>query len=250
MKLHYAFLPALLVAAALTSCSDDDDTPDYVPAVTTDITENINVQFAQALEDNGVVRNADMITYGDVRNVKMLKLSGNPLTSDGKLTSLQGIEYFTSLEILEVDNNALTSVDLRYNHELETLKIQNNALMALDLGGCPDLEYLYCGRNNIGTLDLSRCDDLIYVDCSYNALTSINLRGCDNISSLYVNSNMLTSVDITPCRVITAFGCDANPGAGGVLKVHTSYTAQSLPAGFTTGSWTYQGNNVTVDYIR
>lgn len=250
IRKYYTIVAAILagISAILVGCSDDDE--NYAPSPSTDITSNIAPDFAQMLKEKGVVRNAAYITYGDVMNVTSLDVAGNPLTSDGKLTSLQGIEYFSSLEILHCQNNDLGSLDLRYNTELEELRCENNRITSLDLSRCPDLEFLYAGRNNLQQVDIRGLDDLQVADLSHNNLTSVNVDGCADLHTLYINSNRITSVDISRTRGITAFGCDDNPGNGSVLKVRAWFDNSSVPANFTTGSWTYSGSPVTVDYTR
>ena len=93
---------------------------------------------------------------------------GNRLLSDAELaaatelycsgdaiSSLQGLEYFTSLQLLECYENNLTSLDLSKNAALTHLECGTNKLKTLDLSGTPNLDNLYCGDNkNLTVLDL------------------------------------------------------------------------------------------------
>lgn len=65
------------------------------------------------------------------KNVKSLLLQNKGLTS------LQGIEYFPNLEMLECSDNALTTLDVSHNPTLRILDCRNNKLTALDVSACP-----------------------------------------------------------------------------------------------------------------
>lgn len=246
-------LAAVALMAFATACSDDDDDNGYNETITanTDVTALIAPDFAQKLQEQGIIRNASKIMGSEVLNVTVLNLSGNPLSTNGKLTSLKGIEVFRNLKELDVKSNELTSLDLSKNSELETVRVTNNKLRSLILPARDeDLEILECGQNELSTLDLSGLDDLRRVDCSENNLTSINLTGCTELTTLYANDNKLTSIDISPARTLTAFSCENNPGLNGTFAVTASFAPTSVPANFTTGTWQYEGQTVTVVYSR
>lgn len=64
------------------------------------------------------------------------------------IESLEGIAYFTSLRILECNQNQLTSLDLSANRKLERLSCRSNRLTSLDLSGNRELVHLICGKNH------------------------------------------------------------------------------------------------------
>ena len=53
--------------------------------------------------------------------------------------SLKGIEYLTSLEVLNCENNQLTELDLSKNPNLTDLYLQGNQIKELDISACPKL---------------------------------------------------------------------------------------------------------------
>lgn len=241
-----------LSSVFLTSCSDDDDVdaPDYTPAPSTVISSNFDPEFAAKLQEAGVVKNANAITYGEVMNVISLNVAGNPLVADGKLESLQGVQYFTALQTLECQNNAISELDVSFNDDLVTLKCDNNKIQALDMTGCDDLEYLYAGKNELVSADLRGLPEIKVADLSDNNLTSVNVQGCGKMTTLYINGNRLTSADIATCTSLTAFGCDDNPGSEGSFMVKAWFEDGSQPANFTTAPWAYSGNPVQVYYYK
>lgn len=251
MKLLHLVTATVALSAALSviSCSDsDNDNGPINVNPNEDVTSYIDPDFAQELKARGYVSNAAQITGREVLAITMLDVSGNPLEQDSKLTSLKGIEYMVNLRSLKCKSNALTTLDLRHNTELYELQCQNNELTSLTLPDDDDLEILNAGRNKLTSLDLRRQDDLRQLDLSFNSLQTLDVRNCDDLTSLYLNNNLLTSMDIRYNRALTAFTIDNNPGTDGTLTVTVGFDPTTMPAGFTSGSWTYDGATVAVEY--
>ncbi len=83
------------------------------------------------------------------------------------ISNLTGIEAFTSLTLLDVSQNSLSSIDLS----------QNVALTSLN-----------CQFNSLTCLDLSFNTALTSIDCSDNSLTSLNLKNGNNTSIITLNA--------------------------------------------------------------
>jgi len=252
MKLTHLMTAALVFATAMmgSACSDDDNNGPVNVNPNADLTSYIDPDFAQELKANGYISNASHITGREILAITTLDVSGNPLKQGDKLTSLKGIEYMVNLRSLKCKSNALTSLDLRHNTELYELQCQNNDISSLTLPEDDDLEILNAGRNQLTSLDLRGQDDLRHLDLSFNNLQSLDVRDCDDLTSLYLNDNNLTSMDIRYNQALTAFTIDNNPGAAGKLPVTVGFNPTTLPAGFTTGSWTYEDATVTVEYLQ
>ena len=118
------------------------------------------------------------------------------------ITSLEGIEHFTSLKELNCRDNQLTELDVSNNSELESLDCYENQLSALnvsnhqalktlscevthlgalDVSTDPALEELYCGSAHLSVLVLGNHPNLMYLNCSENRLTSLNIIGSNAI---------------------------------------------------------------------
>ena len=65
------------------------------------------------------------------------------------IKNLKGIEFFTALEYLECQNNALTSLDVSKNTALKSLYCSINQLTSLDVSGCTNLKTVYCEVNKL-----------------------------------------------------------------------------------------------------
>ena len=88
------------------------------------------------------------------------------------ITSLEGIEHFTSLIYLACYNNKLSSLDVSNNHSLGTLVCNNNRLGVLVLNA--SLSYLDCSYNQIIGIDVSKNTALKNFYCQYNRLGTLD----------------------------------------------------------------------------
>ena len=82
---------------------------------------------------------------------------------DSSFTSLQGIEYFTSLEYLDCKRNSLTSLDISKNTKLETLICYGNNITGLDISNCPRLQFAY----SQGDCSYNKQDGLEWISRDY-----------------------------------------------------------------------------------
>jgi len=85
---------------------------------------------------------------GAIREINMGRFSRG-------VGNLAGIEFFTSLEVLILDTNRLTSIDLSKNTALRTLSIANGDLASLDLSNNQNLRVVNVPNNRLAVIDLS-----------------------------------------------------------------------------------------------
>ena len=192
------------------------------------ITAAFDPEFARVLEEKGYIPDAAHITLADVQDIEAIDVSGTS-SNPGPLASLKGIEHFGSLKTLLCDYNQLTSLDVSKNTALRDL---------------------YCASNQLTSLDVSGATALIYLDCSSNQLTSLDVSKNTALGSLNCSSNQLTSLDVSKNTALEYYlNCENNPGNGsGVFPVTARFGNDAVPADFTTGSWQYNGQLVTIDY--
>lgn len=137
-------------------------------------------------------------------------------------TSMQGIEYFKNLRVLEVRSSVMAELDLSYNTRLEELRFvlpQNmSRLKRLNISHTKieelevplsELEELLVGDarlerlvvastdNNLKAIDVRYCADLEELQISDSNLTSLDLRYCPRLRSLIVTSSQLSTIDLT-----------------------------------------------------
>ena len=157
----------------------------------TDFTTLFDEAFAQELQKQGIIADAENITPEDMEKMAAmteLNVSGTD-DAPGTLTSLQGIEYFESLTVLSCYNNSLTSLEVSANTKLTELN---------------------CSFNELQELDVSRNTELITLDCSYNWLASLAVSGCTALTLLYCNDNQLTELNVSRNTALTDLRCGEN----------------------------------------
>lgn len=153
--------------------------------------------FAKALQEKGYIADASRITREEASKIKLIEIRDALFNPDAeKLTSLSGIEYFTNLEVLEVDANELTDIDISKNLALKTLTISNNKLKSLNICNNTNLEYLSAPNNELSDIDLSSNSKLEYVSLYKNQLTEIDLSKNKSLSDLNVRDNKLTTLKL------------------------------------------------------
>ena len=114
-----------------------------------------------------------------------------------EISDLTGIEDFTSLGVLDVGENQLTSLDLSNNPLLVELWCNSNQLTSLDLSNNTNLIELFCSDNQLTSIDVSNNTSLDILYLSGNQLTTLDLSNNLALSDLYSYNNQLTSLDVS-----------------------------------------------------
>ena len=235
--------------ATITATSEDDSTRKGTCSVTVgkDVTSEFDATFAQVLQTKGYVADATRILDAEAANVTYLNVSNQ------SLTSLKGIEYFMNLETLDISSNInMTTLDLSHNTKLKALVVNSTYLTTFDLSKNTELKTLNAYGNKLTSLDLSKNTKLTYLNVSENQLTSIDVSHNTELTDLQFGTNSLTSIDISNNTKLTHFYCKYNPGNeenNFIVKVWSSFP-DTPPTEFTTGTWTNNGNTITVVYQK
>ena len=134
---------------------------------------------------------------------------------DGKeygVKSLQGIELFSNLDSLTINNVNLDNQELDVSKltSLESLDCNDNNLTKLNLGEKPALTTLFCSRNQLTSLYVSKYTALIRLDCAKNRLASLDVSALTELNSLDCNDNKLTSLDVSKNVELKYLYCNNN----------------------------------------
>lgn len=149
------------------------------------------------------------LTETEIKSIGHIDVSG---TSDnpGSIENLKGIEYFTSLTILECYNNKLISLDMSKNTALIYLACYNNKLTSLDVSKSPLLKSLYCYNNQLQILDVSGNTALDVLSCRTNQLIHLDVSKNTILTSLYCQENQLKSIDVSRNAELAYLSCRDN----------------------------------------
>ncbi|CAM1359045.1 hypothetical protein [Tenacibaculum xiamenense] len=126
------------------------------------------------------------------------------------ITDLTGIEDFKVLEVLRVNANQLTSIDLSNNAALKTFAADSNFLKSLNVNGLVNLTSINVYGNLIESIDVSTNTALTSLDIFQNKLTSIDVSANTNLERLFCNSNDITSIDVSANSKLKSLVCKDN----------------------------------------
>lgn len=190
--------------------------------------------FREYVSENFDGDNDGILSDEEIANVTWIDVK------ESGISSLKGIEYFTSLEGLEARENNLISLDLSKCTNLEFLqardnqiselnidglmklanvKLQNNKLSRLDISNRPALVELLVRDNNLTELNITGCNALGIFSCGTekssgpehtNHLRAIDLSGKRNLKDLTVKRNNFTALDLTDCVALVSVDCSTN----------------------------------------
>ena len=126
------------------------------------------------------------------------------------IKDLTGHELFTELEILDCEQNQITSLSMESHPRLTCLTCSENQLTAIDVSENPDLQELYCWRNQLSELDLSNNTDLRTLDCRENNLSALDVSAQTQLTCLSCQQNGFTALDVTNSPALEQLYCAPN----------------------------------------
>jgi len=155
--------------------------------------------------------------------VRQFDLNGNGELSKGEIkwitdievddmgiSSIEGIQFFSHLTILNCSYNILTTLDVGSNTNLQHLGCDNNQLKELDISNNTALSSLQCDSNQLTELDVSNNTALTILACGYNHLTTIDVSQNKTLRSLYCWYNQFTALDLSNNLALTSLDCSDN----------------------------------------
>ena len=141
--------------------------------------------------DQGPYEHRDnVIKQAELAAVTKMDLSGKGIKD------LKGIELFPNLEQLIVNDNQLTSLNVRRNPNLTMLRVNNNQLESLDVSNNTNLIDFRVSNNQLKSLDVSKNGKLKTLYVSNNQLESLDVSNNTELTILAVDNNQLKDLDV------------------------------------------------------
>lgn len=137
----------------------------------------------------------------------VVSYNGTMYASIKKISSLAGIEYFSSLTGLDCTGNQITTLDVSRNLALTRLSCGDNKLSTLDLTKNTNLTILECYDNQLTNLDLSKNTNLEELNCYRNQLTALNLGNNENLRKVLCANNQLIVLDVSRNTGLIELNC-------------------------------------------
>lgn len=186
-----------------------------------------NVNFPDpVLEEH--IREASGIATGPI-SVSALEtlttLHFNNYENQSKISTIEGIQYCTSIMELDLSHNNISEVDvLSRLINLKSLDLGSNLIVDIEaLSGLAQLQTLILRENLIENIEiLSALTNIQYLDIGSNPIVNIEaLSGLNSLQKLYVYSTQLTEIEalsgLNQLRELGLQGCpisDISPLSG------------------------------------
>ena len=127
-----------------------------------------------------------------------------------EIDSLEGIQFFTEIWLLECYYNNLKTIDLSNNKKLSYINCHHNKLEELDVSGLPLLETFYCGQNKLQSIDVSKNKQLKDFSCTENPLNTLDVSQNTELEKLACVGNNLTELDVSKNKNLKILWCYQN----------------------------------------
>ncbi|MBT8303724.1 MAG: hypothetical protein KJP09_04575 [Bacteroidia bacterium] len=191
MKKTFVF--TLIVALIFLGCSNDDDSQRDSIDNNPQLTLIPDSSFEQALIDLGV----DTELNGSVPTSSIANVTELVFNNRG-ISSMQGLEDFSSLINLWLNDNMLDQLNVSQNTNLKFIYAENNMLTSLSVNGLDDLEKIGMNGNNITSIDISGNPNLQQLEIIDNEVSSLDVSNNPALTRLYVSGNPLTCIKVSP----------------------------------------------------
>lgn len=153
------------------------------------VEEKAELQFDR--DENGFVNVAD--NQAKIDQVTGLYLSDKV----GQIDNLDGLEYFTKIERLELTNLGIQKLDVSSMENLKYLDCIRNDISSLDVSKNTQLTELHCSENPLGEIDLSTNSELVVLDCFDNLLSELDVTKNTKLEELYCGLNKIADLDVS-----------------------------------------------------
>ncbi|MDC1162040.1 hypothetical protein OAT18_01220 [Tenacibaculum sp.] len=152
-----------------------------------------DTNFEAALESLGYddISGDNQVPTALIENVTALDVSNQ------SISILTGIEDFTALETLVVNDNTISTIDLSYNASVTIINARNNGLTSLDVSACLGLDVILLENNSLTSLDLTNNTLLTRMWAQSNNFNALNVSNSPLLRALGISGSNLTSLDLT-----------------------------------------------------
>lgn len=152
---------------------------------------------------------ADINDDGEIDINEAQAVTGLDLSGNG-IASLDGIAYFSNLQMLYCDENQIQNLNLQGLTNLQVLGCAFNQMQFLNVQGLTNLKELYCYANLLQTLDVQGLVNLEYLACYTNQLQTLNLQGLTNLQELHCPYNQIQSLEVAGLSYLKELYCNEN----------------------------------------
>lgn len=133
---------------------------------------------------------------------------GSPMNAP--FQSLDGIEHFVNLRVLNCSNHALTALDVSALTNLVSLECRANSIQSLNVSGLANLEYIDFEFNQLASFSTTGLPNLKTIKAHTNQLTILDVSGSPLLNTIECYNNQLTALDVSAISQLTSLNCGNN----------------------------------------
>ena len=145
----------------------------------------------------------DFTPVKDLSSLQILKVNGNP-------ASVLDVTGCSSLKKLYAQNSTFSELHVTGLGSLEEVRIENNHLTDLDLTGLTSLRALSCYGNQLHTLDARPAAALEVLQADSNGMESLLVEGLGNLKTLHCQNNNLQQISLSGLGALEEFNAANN----------------------------------------
>ena len=205
-KLYFLFLAFLFLNSSVGQIIDFPDAS-FKRILVSARPNNFIAQDLVGNYTNIDLNNDGEIQVTEAQAISSLGISGY---NNDKVRDLTGIQQFTNLRYLYVQENNIAELNLSGLTNLLEVKYVANNTNTINLTGLLNLAELTLWRNNIENIDLSSLVNLKNLDCSVNRLSTIDLSKQTKLEVFNCSSNGFLTLDTQSQLLLKELNCSKN----------------------------------------
>ena len=191
----------LLLVISLTTQAQIINIPDAnLKAKLLSANNSNSIAFDLNLNSTSIdLNNNGEIEIFEAQQISVLHLYCIGCENNLKINSIEGIEYFTNLNHLGLNENLIATIN-SLPLSLEVLTIDENMLTSLNLGYLTNLSFLSCSFNPLNLLIIP--NSIITLDCFENNLTNLDLSNASQLVEINTGNNNISSLDLSNSEIL------------------------------------------------
>ncbi|GGG39094.1 hypothetical protein GCM10011344_44960 [Dokdonia pacifica] len=200
MKSSKFIFPVLLSVIAFSSTSCGDDDADITPIEPTAQEVQRTLIPDPAFEAALIELNLDNELDGSVPTENIEDVMDLVLNEKG-ISDLTGIEGFTNLYNLWLNDNQLSEIDLSQNNRVKFIFLENNSISTIDVSNMPNLEKLELKGNTISEIDVTTNQQLQFLILDGNNINALDVSNNPELFTLEVLNNPLSCIKVSQSQL-------------------------------------------------
>ncbi len=198
-KLIFPVISLCFIGLFNISCGSDDDA-DTTEIIPTAQEPQRTLIPDPAFEAALIELNLDNALDGSVVTENIEDIMDLVLNEKG-ISDLTGIEDFTNLYNLWLNDNTISEIDLSQNNRVKFIFIENNSLSAIEVNNMPNLEKLELSGNTISAIDVRNNQQLQFLILDDNTITQLDVSNNPELFTLEVRNNPLDCIKVSETQL-------------------------------------------------